>query len=103
MTRSIAPESQGPDIQNIRLVPAAAHLPETGRVERRDLTTREALLRRICCEFMEMPGVSLTPAQANRLLGLAPEVAHRILSRLTEERVLRLRQDGQYTLRIEEP
>jgi len=103
MASSSALQRQRRDLLNIRLVPAVAHLPATVPTERRNMAAREALLRRIYGEFLEMPGLPLTLIQAKRLFGVAPEVALRILSRLTEERVLRLREDGQYTLRTEQP
>ncbi|GAC1455803.1 MAG: hypothetical protein PVSMB1_05380 [Gemmatimonadaceae bacterium] len=49
-----------------------------------------------------MPGLSLTLGQAAKLFGLPPDIASRILERLTDTRVLRRRSDGQFALRVEE-
>jgi hypothetical protein len=95
-------ESGWLDLLDITLIPAAAHLPAAVRVERRDLERRRALLCRIHGEFVEMRGLSLTLEQAAKLFGLPPAIISRILERLTDERVLRHRSDGQFTLRVEE-
>ena len=58
---------------------------------------RRALVRRIRGEFEEMPGLSLTSAQASKLFGISPDVCASILSHLIEEGVLRLKSDGRYT------
>jgi len=42
--------------------------------------------------------MSLTVAQASVFFGIADDAGSRILRRLTEERVLRLRSDGRYVL-----
>jgi hypothetical protein len=57
-------------------------------VERRNLARREALLRRITSEFVEMPGLALTIAQASRFLGLPRDACERVLARLTHDGVL---------------
>jgi hypothetical protein len=83
---------------DITLVPAVVRLPTAVRTERRDVTSRHALLCRIHAEFKEMPGLSLTVGQATKLFGLSPEIAARILDRLTEARVLALSRDGRFAL-----
>ncbi len=65
-------------------------------VERRNLATRQRLLSRIRAEFSEMPGLSLTLAQAGRLFGLTHDACARILSGLAREGLLRRRGDGTY-------
>jgi hypothetical protein len=62
------------------------------------VAAREALVRRIHSEFVEMPGLSLTVAQASKLFGVSLDAGSRILLRLTEERRLRVRSDGRYML-----
>jgi hypothetical protein len=84
------------------LIPAEAHLPAAVLIERRDLEGRRALLCRIYGEFAEMRGLSLTREQAARLFGLPPDITSRVLERLTRERVLSHRSDGQFALRVEE-
>jgi hypothetical protein len=70
-------------------------------IERRNKAVREALSHRIHREFEEMPGLSLTLAQATRLFGVPHDAISRILPQLTDERRLRLRSDGRYTLLTE--
>ena len=95
-------ESSWQAILDLTLVPVVARLPAAVRAERRDVKGRHALLCRIHSEFEEMPGLSLTTGQAARLFGLSPDIAFRILDRLTEAQVLRQSSDGQFALRMEE-
>jgi hypothetical protein len=95
-------ESNWPAALDITLVPAAAHLPAAVRVERRNLAVRHALMQRIHSEFEEMPGLSLTVSQAGKIFGLHVEIIGRILERLSDTRVLRRRNDGQFTLHVGE-
>ncbi len=54
------------------------------------------LLRRICGEYLEMPGLLLTPAQAQRLWALdAPTCSH-ALNYLVEAGFLVRQRDGKY-------
>jgi hypothetical protein len=76
--------------------------PSAPPLERRDVGARHALLCRIHSEFEEMRGLSLTRRQAAKLFGLAPDVASRILDRLTDARVLCEKTAGQFALRAEE-
>jgi DNA-binding IclR family transcriptional regulator len=94
-------ESRAPAIPDIKLVPAVARLPAAVPAERRDVAARHALLCRIHGEFEEMPGLSLTLGQAAKLFGLPPDIASRILERLTDARVLRQKGDGQFALYVE--
>ena len=95
-------ESSWQAILDNTLVPTVARLPVEVPAERRDAAARHALLCRILSEFEEMPGLSLTPVQAARLFGLSPDVASRILERLTDACVLRQSTEGQFALRVEE-
>ena len=95
-------ESSWQAVLDITLVPAVARLPAAVRVERRDVAARRALLSRIYSEFEEMPGLSLTVGQAAKLFGLPPDIASRILEQLTDRRVLRRRNDGQFAFRVDE-
>ena len=90
-------------ILDIPLVPAVARLPSQVPVERRDEAGRQELVCRISGEFHDMPGLSLTLAQAAKLFTLRADIASRILDRLSDARVLRKKRDGQFALRIEEP
>jgi hypothetical protein len=102
MAKQYPLESRWPDILDITLVPAVVRLPATVPTERRNLAARATLLRRICREFEEMPGMSLTLAQATALFGISFDAGSRILTRLTEERVLRRRDDSRYVLRTDQ-
>jgi hypothetical protein len=57
--------------------------------ERRDLASREAIVRRIVAEFEDMPGLVLSLKQASRFLGVDQAACARILAALTEAGVLR--------------
>jgi hypothetical protein len=53
-----------------------------------------ALLQRVQSEFLEMPGLRLTPAQAGRLLGLDPQACQRVITALVNAAFLRWTPDG---------
>jgi hypothetical protein len=89
-------------ILDITMIPAVVRLPATVPTERRNVAGRATLLHRIHREFEEMPGMSLTLAQATTLFGISRDAGSRILLGLTEERVLRLRSDGRYVLRTDQ-
>ena len=58
----------------------------------------EELLRRIRGEYLEMPGLCLTRAQASRLWGLDNATCQRLLRALLDARFLRLTRDGRFSL-----
>ena len=47
------------------------------------------LVDRVRAEFLEMPGLQLTHAQASRLLGIEPEACRRVIEALVNAAVLR--------------
>ena len=100
MTKQNAVDSRRPEIPNIKLIPAVAHLRTTVS-ERRNMAARQMLVRRIRAEFEEMPGLSVTLQQASKLFGLAPDAAARILRGLIDEQVLHMRGDRSYILRAQ--
>ena len=53
-------------------------------------------LQRVCCEFLEMPGLHLTSKQAQRLWGLDERVCQQLLQVLVEAGFLRRHGDGLY-------
>lgn len=55
------------------------------------------ILHRICGEYLEMPGLRLTRAQAQRLWGLDEQTCGRMLDSLTADKFLYRRSDGTYT------
>ena len=59
---------------------------------------REAILR-VEGEYREMPGLSLTLAQAARLWGLDQGTCEQVLTRLVERRVLKRASNGTYVRR----
>jgi hypothetical protein len=56
----------------------------------------EDVLRRVQGEFVEMPGLCLTAAQAQRLWGLDREVCNRLLESLVDAKFLARRRDGSF-------
>jgi hypothetical protein len=69
--------------------------------ERRNVAERDALPRRVWNEFVEMPCLRLTEAQARRLFALRADVCHRILTGLVEVNALTVGPDGRYQLRAD--
>jgi hypothetical protein len=56
----------------------------------------EDVLRRIQGEFVEMPGLCLTAAQAQRLWGLDREFCDKLLDALVDSKFLVQRRDGTF-------
>jgi hypothetical protein len=65
------------------------------------VVSKEQLLRRICGEYLEMPGLQLTRPQAQRLWGLDEQTCAQLLESLTEDKFLYRRDDGMYARLIE--
>ena len=59
-------------------------------------TDDDVLIERIRGEFLEMPGLCLTPPQAARLLALDHETSQELLRKLSEAGFLRLTGNGAY-------
>jgi len=53
-------------------------------------------LQRLRGEFLEMPGLCLTVAQAQRLCGVDPAICKAILDALVDAKFLGIRRDGSY-------
>ena len=64
--------------------------------ERRNLVARRALNHRIREQFFEMPGTSLTIAQAARLFGLPCGICARVFQELAMDGEFRLLPDRRY-------
>jgi hypothetical protein len=60
------------------------------------ISSRDEILSRMRGEYLEMPGLCLTRAQAQRLWGLDAQTCASLLASLTEERFLCRRGDGSY-------
>jgi hypothetical protein len=56
------------------------------------------VLRRARAEYLEMPGLRLTRAQAQRLWGLDTRTCEQLLDALTETRFLAQTRDGAFVL-----
>ncbi|OFV90066.1 MAG: hypothetical protein A3H95_16915 [Acidobacteria bacterium RIFCSPLOWO2_02_FULL_64_15] len=84
-------------------MPAVASLPARDPAERRNFAARKALLRRVRGEFEEMPGLTLTLAQAGRLFGISSDACARIFGQLSEEGLLQPSRHGGYARRFEHP
>jgi hypothetical protein len=55
------------------------------------------LLGRIRAEYLEMPGLRLTPEQAQRLCGVEPTQCKALLDALVDAKFLCITPDGAYT------
>ena len=63
--------------------------------------TIDALIQRVRAEFLEMPGLRVTPAQATRLWGLEPAACGQVIDALLDCAFLRWTPDGTLA-RVEE-
>ena len=59
-------------------------------------SSSEQILQRIAGEYLEMPGLRLTAAQAQRLFHLDPQVCTELLRELVRQKFLACVEDGQY-------
>ena len=66
--------------------------------ERRNQSSRDALVQRVYGEFHEMPCLRLTAGQAQRLFGLRPDVCQRILTSLMRDGKLACDAEQRYRL-----
>ena len=60
------------------------------------LSLKQAMIKRICGEFLEMPGLGLKREQARRLWQVDDELCGELLDTLVESRFLCRRSDGRY-------
>jgi hypothetical protein len=65
-----------------------------------ELQREDEVLRRVQGEFLEMPGLRLTPAQARRLWGLDAASCEALLTVLVEAKFLFQTRDGAF-MRVE--
>lgn len=101
MAKSYPLSDRRPDLGNIPFRPIRATLQPPRRsqaAERRDQRARQALMRRVHGEFLEMPGLTLSIAQAARLFSLPPAVCARVFGELLNSQLLRRTADGRYAL-----
>jgi hypothetical protein len=69
----------------------------TNRTDHDDIEWQE-LVRRVRCEFLEMPGLKLSLPQASRLFAISQETCARVLGDLAADRLLSRTVDGRYSL-----
>jgi hypothetical protein len=69
---------------------------DDGILERDQPARRGEVVRRIVAEFLEMPGLRLTAAQAQRLWDVDAPTCASVLAALTEARFLIRTRDGAY-------
>jgi hypothetical protein len=55
-------------------------------------------LRLIQAEYREMPGLSLTRPQMQRLWGLGPDVCNELIAALIGEKILKVTAEGSYVI-----
>ena len=60
------------------------------------LCESDNVLLRVRGEYLEMPGLRLTPAQAQRLWGLDAQAAQSVINALVDARFLRRTPDGAF-------
>ena len=58
--------------------------------------SHNAMFDRICAEYLEMPGLRLQPAQAQRLCGVERTVCQQVLDELVNAKFLCVKPDGAY-------
>jgi hypothetical protein len=88
-----------PSLDDVRGRPLAMSLLPPATRERRDLASRDAVVRRIVAEFEDMPGLVLSLKQASRFLGVDQAACARILASLTQAGVLRRSASEYYSRR----
>jgi hypothetical protein len=94
-------DERRPDLSHVKGHATRAQLrplPPGTLAERRNLSSRRALLRRVYGEFLEMPELTLSLAQAARLFSLPSSICVRVLSELIEGDVLSVTSQGRYAL-----
>jgi hypothetical protein len=69
----------------------------TVKKEEEETMEIEALLCRVRAEFVEMPGLRLTPAQATRLWGLERDACYTVINALIASSFLRWTATGALT------
>jgi hypothetical protein len=65
-------------------------------MKRGQATLKQEIIKRVCGEYLEMPGLGLKREQARRLWHVDDEFCGQILDFLVESRFLRRRSDGRY-------
>jgi hypothetical protein len=101
---SLPERTAGPLSVRTLTPPISPAQPDALRRERRNLAARAELLRRIEVEYHEMPGLSLTVPQAQKLFGLrSSDICVRVLATLVDRAILRRDPNGAYIVNGHRP
>jgi hypothetical protein len=60
------------------------------------MTAPQDIVERVRSEYLEMPGMRLTPRQLQRLCGIGPSVCDAVLESMVANRFLTVKPDGTY-------
>ena len=60
------------------------------------MTLPQEILERVRSEYLEMPGMRLTPRQLQRLCGIGPALCDALLESMVNSRFLTAKTDGTY-------
>ncbi|HEY7173148.1 MAG TPA: hypothetical protein VH417_19990 [Vicinamibacterales bacterium] len=60
------------------------------------MTVPQDIVERVRSEYLEMPGMRLTPRQLQRLCGIGPSVCDAVLESMVAARFLMMKPDGTY-------
>jgi len=60
------------------------------------MTLPQDIVERVRSEYLEMPGMRLTPRQLQRLCGIGPSLCNAVLESMVAARFLTVRPDGTY-------
>src|SRR6202008_2028807 len=60
------------------------------------MTVPQDIVERVRSEYLEMPGMRLTPRQLQRLCGIGPSVCDAVLESMVASRFLTVKPDGTY-------
>jgi hypothetical protein len=60
------------------------------------MTTAQDILARVRAEYLEMPGMTLTTQQVQRLCGIDPTLCQKVLDAMVEAQFLCVKQGGRY-------
>jgi hypothetical protein len=71
------------------VTPVRTPLPVEAAAERRNPTSRAALVGRVRLEYEELPGLRLTEPQARRVFAMREDVCARVLAALVRRSYLR--------------
>jgi hypothetical protein len=74
---------------NDSLIVTPPYTPRVATADRRDPTSRDALVRRVRVEYEELPALRLTEPQARRVFAMRDDICARVLGALVRRSYLR--------------